>query len=113
MNEKQARAEGLQFTGCYQSKYKGDLNIVREEARRIRSLGFKAITVDGNGGKSVYAEPAYFAAKEAYRQWKSASGKVERTKVEIMELEIALEGLRSQLKNYEELAAQPSPKVVE
>jgi len=71
MNEQKARQEGLSFTGCYER----DKESVKEEAKKIRKLGFKARVVTkyanplsrgqntGITGWSVYADKKYFASK--------------------------------------------------
>ena len=60
MNEKQAKSEGLSFTGTYIGNYKDNQQRVKEEAKRIRDLGFRAVVVTEASGKSVYADQLYF-----------------------------------------------------
>lgn len=57
MTVKQARKQGLIFTGTYETGE--DAQKAVEEAKCIRKLGFRAVTIQKDGGKSVYAEKAY------------------------------------------------------
>jgi hypothetical protein len=58
MTEKQARQEGLMFTGSYLSWKKEE---IKNDAAEIRKQGFRAVVViTSGGGYSVYAEKKYF-----------------------------------------------------
>lgn len=46
MNEKQARLEGLSFTGAAAHPWESkELKDLKEEAKQIRRLGFRAVVV--------------------------------------------------------------------
>jgi len=96
MNEQKARAEGLSFTGCY----KRDKEVVKEEAKRIRKLGFKARIVTeyanplsrgqnaGITGWSVYACKRYFAnqnLEENKRRKAAIPSRLEKAKADYEE----------------------------
>lgn len=61
MNVREARAQGLTFTGSYSSDNKG---AIKSEAKRLRGLGFRAVVITETfkhrggsvTGHSVYAE---------------------------------------------------------
>lgn len=63
MTVKQATAEGLRFTGIYAAYWDSDIDEIKEEAKKIRALGFRACVVEECDGKSVYAVTAYHAYK--------------------------------------------------
>ncbi len=59
MNERQARAEGLEFTGCWVRNY--ERVEARESAKYIREkYKCRAVVVNEQGGVAVYADKKYF-----------------------------------------------------
>lgn len=61
MNAKQARKEGLVFTGAYSSR---DDEYIKNSAKKIREDGFRAVMVQEEHGKSVYADRSYVSRRD-------------------------------------------------
>jgi len=121
MNERDARAEGLQFTGHY-SHDKEDIKI---KALKIRSFGFRAIVVNvptsklsrgSHGmGYSVYAEPAYEVACLDRQRYEGAKASLENGyhDNEIAELEAKVQDAKNRKAAAEAIVAGSEPKAVQ
>lgn len=110
MTEKQALAEGLNYTGYYSSR---DPDKVKERAAEIRKLGFRAVVVSkpGERGISVYADEAYEKARSARHAWLQAKNQVENGTVEkrVGELKAEIEKLESLIKENQNILSLGEP----
>jgi len=65
--EKKAIQQGLQFTGHCASDYGKNPNYPKQEAKKIRDLGYRAIIVRGKNVKCVFAEMKYFSDERIHK----------------------------------------------
>lgn len=107
MNEKQARQEGLQFTGKYARFYQKEL--VTQEALRIRKLGFRAVTVESKSGFSVYASTEYFQALYKYETYQRAIRGIPFAEAEIQKHLDMIEIEKQKIEEYKKILAEPEP----
>lgn len=63
MNVKQAKAEGLEFTGAWE-RYYNKADMVKEAAEIRKTYKCRAVVVSDNGGWGIYADQKYRDLKE-------------------------------------------------
>lgn len=118
MTRNAAYDDGLEFTGHFHT----DRARVEASAKAICNQGFHAVVVIEpsnkqstyftTGGYSVFAEDAYFKAKNAYDKWARAKAKVVFLHNAIEETKAAVIRLEGELAEAQALAALPEPKAV-
>lgn len=114
MNEKEARKEGLCYTGYYERKFnkEGQLKI-KERAAAIRKAGFRAVMVQTDSGTTIYTDHLYQKEENKRRKWEAAKNAKNNNYKDfndkIAELEAEITKIKNTINEYETILSGPEP----
>jgi site-specific DNA-adenine methylase len=114
MNEREARKEGLCYTGYYERKYNSEGQLkLKEKAGAIRKAGFRAVMVQTDSGTTIYTDPSYQEAENKRQKWETAKNARDNNykyfNDKISEYQAEIDKIKNTMNEYEEILFGPEP----